>query len=326
MEAVTAATCRSNCLGKLTDSIYWGLQIAMGRPRIKSSNSAKNINREKPKRLTPTAEVLRQLYLLSGNNCAMPGCDHVITDGNGVVVGHICHIQAAMPEGARFDVNMTNEQRREASNLVLMCGGHHTQIDSKSYENEYTLAVVRKIKATHESKLKAVGSSLRKAFNDGYADVTDSLVPTKPKTFSRLETTLPYCRLEPDERPQRKKDIGILVDKMSVMPPDDRAFVLAIVRRAIKLKVEGTLLVHVDDAAASLSISQNRLKTKGDALQRYEIGDIDLYGTDRDDEPHVRIQQPSEYLTWQDIAEFCRKENLSLESFVLHLRFGALDA
>ena len=325
MEAVTAATCRSNCLGKFTDSIYWGLQIAMGRLRTKNSNSAIDINKEKPKRLTPTAEVLRQLYLLSGNNCAMPGCDHVITDGNGVVVGHIYHIQAAMPDGARFDANMTNEQRREASNLVLMCSGHHTQIDSKAYENKYTLSVVRNIKAEHESKLKAVGSSLRKAFNDGYADITDSLVPTKPQTFTRLEATLPDCRLEPHEKPKRKKDIATLVDKMSVMPPDDRDFVLAIVRRAIKLKVEGTLLVHVDDAAASLSISQTKLKAKGAALERYKIGDIDLYNTDRDDEPHVWIQQPSEYLTWQDIAEFCRKEKLSLESFVLNLSFGALD-
>jgi hypothetical protein len=296
--------------------------------RPKDKQSAVIITKkEKPKRLTPKAEILRQLYLLSGNQCAMPDCNHFIIDGNGLVLGHICHIRAAMPDGARFDPDMTNEQRREVENLVLMCGSHHTQIDSRTYEKQYTLAAVTKIKADHEAKLKGVGSSLRKSFEHGYGDVTDSLIPTIPETFAKLETTLPDCRLEPEEEPKRKSDVGELIDKMSVVPPDDRAFVLAVIRRAIKLNVNDSVLVHVDDAAATFSISQSKLKTKGDSLERYGIGDIDLYGTSRGtDEYHVWIRQPSDYLTWQDIAAFCKKQGLKLEDFVLNLRFGALDA
>jgi hypothetical protein len=45
--------------------------------------------KSKVTRLTPKPEVLRELYLLSGNNCAMPGCKNVIIDRAGVVVGHI---------------------------------------------------------------------------------------------------------------------------------------------------------------------------------------------------------------------------------------------
>ena len=86
----------------------------------------------KAKRLTPKPEVLRELYILSGNNCAMPGCKNVIIDRAGVVVGHVCHIEAAKPEGSRFNLNQNNEQRRALSNLVLMCKGHHAQIDVRA--------------------------------------------------------------------------------------------------------------------------------------------------------------------------------------------------
>ena len=98
--------------------------------RTKTTKPSSKSGQEKPKRLTPTPEVLRQLYLLSGNNCAMADCDHLIIDGKGVVIGHVCHIEAALPDGARFNAQMTNEQRRAESNLVLMCGGHHKSIRS----------------------------------------------------------------------------------------------------------------------------------------------------------------------------------------------------
>lgn len=31
---------------------------------------------EKVKRISPTAATLRELYILSGNRCAFPGCNH----------------------------------------------------------------------------------------------------------------------------------------------------------------------------------------------------------------------------------------------------------
>jgi hypothetical protein len=73
--------------------------------------TAVSAKKSKVMRLTPKPEVLRELYLLSGNNCAMPGCANSIIDSAGVVVGHICHIDAAMPDGARFIPDQTNEER-----------------------------------------------------------------------------------------------------------------------------------------------------------------------------------------------------------------------
>lgn len=52
---------------------------------------------EIPKRLAPTRDTVRELYLKSGNRCAFPGCNKALFNAKGVFVGHICHIEAAEP-------------------------------------------------------------------------------------------------------------------------------------------------------------------------------------------------------------------------------------
>lgn len=49
---------------------------------------------EDVKRLAPKQEVLRELYIKSGNECAFPGCHNVLVDENGKFVGEVCHIEA----------------------------------------------------------------------------------------------------------------------------------------------------------------------------------------------------------------------------------------
>lgn len=51
---------------------------------------------EEPKRLAPTTDVTRDLYLRSGNRCAYPDCNQPLMRSDGVLVGEIAHIEAAM--------------------------------------------------------------------------------------------------------------------------------------------------------------------------------------------------------------------------------------
>jgi hypothetical protein len=81
---------------------------------------------EEPKRLQPTKETLRELYLKSGNFCAFPGCTRLMMNQDGVFIGNVCHIEAAEEGGQRFNAAMTNEERRAPANLMLMCYDHHT--------------------------------------------------------------------------------------------------------------------------------------------------------------------------------------------------------
>ena len=102
---------------------------------------------EKPKRLKPTPEVLRELFLKSGNQCAYPGCSALMLDEQGNFIGNICHIEAAEPGGERFNPDMTNEERRSFGNLVLMCYEHHQVTNDIA---KYTPEKLSQIKHSHE--------------------------------------------------------------------------------------------------------------------------------------------------------------------------------
>lgn len=279
------------------------------------------------KRLTPKADVLREIYLLSGNNCAMPDCDHVIIDRSGVVVGHVCHIEAALPAGARFNPAQSNEDRRAINNLVLMCAGHHSQIDSKKHQATWTVARLKKIKNNHEKKFIGLDNSLKQAFKNSYIDSTDDLAPTVSKVFTELERLIPDTKLDDDSQEQsRRKQIRNFVEKLSKVPANEREFMVSIIRRAMKLnRKNDQVCVHVDDVKSAFKIGHGKIKLLGAALERYSVGSVSLACVGEGDEYHVMIDEPSEYVTWGDIVRFCEKSGNNLDDFVLRLKFDLLD-
>ncbi len=306
----------------LNDCVWKGLLVA-----------AKNINKkavsgsQKPKRLTPRPEVLRELYLLSGNQCAMTGCNNVIIDDKGTVIGQVCHIEAAMPNGPRFNEKQTNDQRRALSNLVLICANHHLQIDSKKHEADWPLPRVKRLKAEHEAKFKAIPGSLEQRFNSQFKDSTDALDPTDPGEFRKLEKLLPECKVYDEEESKRAEQIKEFLERAGRVPQTEREFMLGVIKRAIKLDAsnDGEVSVHVDDIISALSVSQYKLKQLGAALERLGVGDVTDVGTPRGDEWHARVWNPSDFLTWFDLSAFCDKSGNSLDEFVIHLKFGLLD-
>ena len=289
--------------------------------------ATKLAQKETPKRLTPKPEVLRELYLLSGNNCAIPTCKNVIIDHIGVITGHICHIEAAMPDGPRFNPEQTNEQRRALSNLVLMCTGHHAQIDSEKHEAKWPVAKVRKLKADHEARFKGLDGSLEQRFQSEFVDSTASLDPSQPTTYKRLEKLILECRLDKEDAAIRAKEIKAFMKSARLVPQIERDFMLSVIKRAIRLKGRNTesVLVHVNDLRSALEISHSKLNTLGGALERYGVGDIREASVGERDEYHVWIKDPSRYLTWFDINDYCKKAGIVLQDFVVDLKFGLLD-
>lgn len=106
---------------------------------------------ETPKRLSPTSDVIRRLFLLSGNQCAFPGCQHPIISPDGTYVGEICHIRAAEAGGERFDANQSNEDRRAFENLLLLCHDHHVVTDDV---DQYPVQRMADIKRQHEARFE----------------------------------------------------------------------------------------------------------------------------------------------------------------------------
>ncbi len=91
-------------------------------------------------------EGIKRLFAHSGNRCAFPQCPLGLIQGE-TVVGEICHIRAAKPDGPRYDVSQTAEERHGYENLILLCPTHHTVIDAdpESYTVEEELRGARRL-------------------------------------------------------------------------------------------------------------------------------------------------------------------------------------
>jgi hypothetical protein len=73
-------------------------------------------------------------------------------------IGQLCHIEAAEPGGERFNPEMTNEQRRAAPNLMLMCYPHHVETNNVG---RFSVLDLRKMKANHERRFARPDRALR---------------------------------------------------------------------------------------------------------------------------------------------------------------------
>ena len=103
-------------------------------------------------RLAPKLEILRSLFVLSGNQCAFPGCTHPLISDKGTFIAEICHIEAANKGGERYNPTQTDEERRSFDNLLLLCLAHHRETDDV---DEFPVARLKKIKKDHENQFQA---------------------------------------------------------------------------------------------------------------------------------------------------------------------------
>ncbi len=100
-------------------------------------------------RLTPKQDTLRALFAKSGNQCAFPGCNHRIINGKNQLIGEVCHIEAAEVGGERYNPNQSDEDRRDYSNLILLCHEHHVETNDV---NEFPVSKLKEMKRLHEEK------------------------------------------------------------------------------------------------------------------------------------------------------------------------------
>ncbi len=78
----------------------------------------------------PGLPTVKKLFALSCNVCAFPSCEVRLTDPQwNRVNGEICHIAGDRPGAARYDPTMTDQERADFENLILLCPNHHREID-----------------------------------------------------------------------------------------------------------------------------------------------------------------------------------------------------
>lgn len=97
---------------------------------------------------------VKRLNTLSGNQCAVPDCARKLIARDGeTIVSKICHIEAALPGGARWNPDMDDDQRRHFDNLILLCDECHCIMDNKENEAKYPVTLLKQWKKQHESTI-----------------------------------------------------------------------------------------------------------------------------------------------------------------------------
>ena len=115
----------------------------------------------KPKRYY-SPKTLKNLFALSGNQCAYPGCvNPVVESATGcspeLVTGRICHIHAVGKKGPRRKPGLTQKDLNSPENLILLCANHHAIVDGQ--HESYPAEEIKRWKRDHEDKMRNRGLS-----------------------------------------------------------------------------------------------------------------------------------------------------------------------
>ncbi len=93
----------------------------------------------------------QRLFGLSRNKCAFPSCEEEMSHETTGKHSNICHIEAAKVGGERWNADMSDKQRADYKNLILLCPPHHHETDDVE---KYTVCVIKEIKKNHEREME----------------------------------------------------------------------------------------------------------------------------------------------------------------------------
>ena len=107
----------------------------------------------------PGVTTVKTLFGLSNNVCAfrepetnLAACEERLVDPKWKQVNaSICHIRAARPGGPRYDITMTDEERGDFYNLILLCPNHHKLIDNLE-PDRFTVQILQAMKEASMSE------------------------------------------------------------------------------------------------------------------------------------------------------------------------------
>ncbi len=243
----------------------------------------------------------------------------------GDFVGEVCHIEAALEDGERFNPDMTNEERRAFDNLMLMCHDHHVETDNV---DDFPVERMVEMKREHERRF----SSPDRAILEHLTDWTTADEPTTVANLRSFNEVLDF-NLSEEELDEMIDELNDHIERISRVPIDVRRFLGAVVRRIHKMG--DTPAVCIGTAGADILVSDFRLAHRlGDRairekiaeLESYGVGGLDHINSDVGMNPAIRIGALSSgWNVWVDIVAFSEQAQIPLEGFTEDLDFSPLD-
>ncbi|VUT27584.1 MAG: hypothetical protein SYNGOMJ08_00130 [Candidatus Syntrophoarchaeum sp. GoM_oil] len=139
---------------------------------------------------------IKVLWGISGPKCAKCKTDIILErDGQDPSpIAEMAHIEGLNPDSARYNPDITNEERNSIENLILLCATCHTTIDKDP--QKYTVSRLKEIKKDHEEW------------------VNEQLTSSLPKvTFAELEVITKYIVSTPIHQSE---------ENLTVIPPGEK--------------------------------------------------------------------------------------------------------
>ncbi|MBO2591754.1 hypothetical protein [Shewanella algae] len=284
-----------------------------------------NKKKEK-KRLAPKPSTLRQIHVLSGNQCAKPGCDTVLVNSNGTFVASVCHIYAAEDDGPRPNNNLSPEQKRLPENLILLCKLCHEIVDSE--EDTYTAETLKKWKKDREAVFSEIGDTLKQSYLD---QITDERNIYTCRPINNVEKYTDYldqnnCSHSIDESDLKR--LNEYINNLRNLTLNDRSLLVKIIETALSIESvhygEHGLDVHPDDLKVlrvdGKPLSLYRIKQFAETLERHGLGYLDFECA-----PELRLNYPFDCLGWSELYDFGRENNKELSKYICDLDFTDLE-
>jgi hypothetical protein len=144
-------------------------------------------------RTEPSHTTYKELFALSGNMCAFPGCNQKIFDENHTLIGQICHIEAANPGGERYNPTQSEDKRAGFENLILLCANHHLITNDVSI---YTVDTLKAMKKSHEERFKEHRYSIdQNELNQILSSIDQKIGEIKSNTKNRYDMKVEFSTI-----------------------------------------------------------------------------------------------------------------------------------
>jgi hypothetical protein len=294
------------------------------------------------KRLQPTLNTVRALFLFSGNQCAFPDCQHELLDVDGDFVAQTCHIAAAEPAGPRFDAAMTNDQRRSVDNLLLMCHKHHKKTDNV---DQYPVGALHRIKSEHETRWKDVlnafpvaldGPKFEEAVNDAIAsaisDPTDRVTLKLPETLNAFVDAIYDSHFEPWQRDVEISQLHAAMKRLPALPVDTRKVFEIFIRQAARSDdlemLEADLRFRLRHSVPDQEFTEHLEILEDHRVLRRTVRDGWDQATDGTYDQRILSTYPegeADVPVWETYALFCRRASVDAGQAIETLDFTFLD-
>jgi hypothetical protein len=237
-----------------------------------------------------------------------------LIDAQANFVAEVCHIEAAEPGGPRFNAALTNEERRVAENLLLLCHRHHVETDD---DERFPVAELKRIKNRHEAQFE---EAVTRITESTLIDVTKQLAMAPPRSLEHLRDVLEWALTPEQLHASLEEMLHPMLERLRLLAPETRSVLLVVLERGSERG--GDLSCPLHEIEQVTRTDRQTILEHVATLERYAIGSIDSV---KDEMPNVVTQTLDGWPFWRDLRAFCHKTGRAPREFVLDLRFDLLD-